>query len=123
MSEKKKLTIITGIAIIAAFHCMGEIVSHFFTSKIPGSLIGLLLLIVFCSATQRHHQLNPAAQFIIQLLPLLLVPTCVRGLLYVKQLTDAFWPLFFGIVVSTIVAMFLAILICKRIQTYAAPNK
>lgn len=84
------LRVIAGAAILVALNLAGEWLAHIAHASVPGSVVGMLLLVVLLHTRILPAQaVNTAANFLIGHLALLLVPAGAAILLYAASLRDS----------------------------------
>jgi putative effector of murein hydrolase LrgA (UPF0299 family) len=94
---------IQGLLQLLLFQALGELLSHFVLSTIPGPVIGLVLLLVFLHG--RGHvpaAMDKVGQDILQHLGLLFIPASVGVVLY--------WPLLREFAGAVALALVLSVL-------------
>ena len=85
---------IQGLLQLLLFQALGELLSHFVLTTIPGPVIGLVLLLVFLHA--RGHvpaSIELVGQGILQHLGLLFIPASVGVVLYLPVLQANAWAI------------------------------
>ena len=81
---------IAGIAILVALNVAGDWLAHAAHASVPGSVVGMLLLVVLVQTrVLRAETVSAAADFLIRHLALLLVPAGAAILLYADSLRDS----------------------------------
>lgn len=91
---------------IAAVSCIGEILKYFLPFPIPGSIYGLILMML-CLMTGliQLEQVKETGEFLIEIMPLMFIPAGV-GLIASWREMDAFLlPFCFITIVSTLLVM------------------
>lgn len=105
----KGIRVILQIAILFMFSFVGDVLHNVLNLPIPGSIIGLILLLICLSC-----KLMPAsfiadgAGLLLSLLPLLFIPAMVGIIKYPSLFSIDGGILFFIIIMSTIVTMIAA---------------
>ena len=70
--------ILSGIVTLLLFTVVGEVINDIFSLPVPGSVIGLVLLVIYLQLSGKEHEgLDKVSQFCIRYLALLFVPGCV----------------------------------------------
>jgi holin-like protein len=102
----KVIRIILQIAILYAFSMIGEAVHHMLHLPIPGSIIGLILMLICLTRKVIPVKLiEDGASFLLSFLPLLFIPAMAGVMNYPSLLSSRGAILFLIIVLSTIVTM------------------
>lgn len=105
----KVIRIILQIIILSAFSFIGGAVQQFFHLPIPGSIIGLILLIICLSVKIIPvKMIEDGAGFLLSFLPLLFIPAMTGVINYPSLFSASGAALFLIIVLSTIVTMIAA---------------
>ncbi|QEK96789.1 CidA/LrgA family holin-like protein [Bacillus amyloliquefaciens] len=105
----KVIRIILQIIILFAFSFIGGAVQQFFHLPIPGSIIGLILLIICLSVKIIPvKMIEDGAGFLLSFLPLLFIPAMTGVINYPSLFSASGAALFLIIVLSTIVTMIAA---------------
>lgn len=93
-------------AIIFAISLLGEVVHHLLPLPVPASVYGLLLLLIaLLTGVIKLHQVERAADLMIELMPLFFVPPGVSLLTSWADISGLIVPFIIIVVVSTIVVM------------------
>ena len=72
MKYMKQFGIILGVT------CAGEIIKYFVPLPVPGSIYGLLLMLIFLmSGIIKLEQVKETAEFLIEIMPLMFIPAGV----------------------------------------------
>lgn len=101
--------IILQIAILYVFSIIGETVHNIFHIPIPGSIIGLILLLICLSfKVVSINIIGKGASFLLSFLPLLFIPAMVGIMKYPSLFSSSGAVLLLIIVASTIVTMIAA---------------
>lgn len=92
--------------IIAAVSFVGELLSLVIPLPIPGSIYGLfLLLFLLISGAVKLRHIEKAADFLIQIMPMLFIPPAVSVLPIFDSVADSLLAVVVVCVVSTLVVM------------------
>ena len=94
---------IQGLLQLLLFQALGELLSHFVFSRIPGPVIGLVLLLVFLHVHGRvPDDIDAVGSGILQHLGLLFIPASVGVVLYWPLLRDNGVAVLCALVVSVL---------------------
>ena len=92
--------------IILGVTCIGELIKYFVPLPIPGSIYGLvMMLVLLMTGIVKLHQVKDVAEFLIEIMPLMFIPAGVGLLTSWKQLQGILVPVLVITVVSTFVVM------------------
>lgn len=92
------------ISIIITISFVGELLNYFIPLSIPGSIYGMILLfILLCSGVIKLHQIEETGKFLIDIMPILFVPSAVGIMSQFDQLKS----IWIEIIVITIVTTFI----------------
>ena len=105
----KGLRVIFQIAILFAFSMIGEVLHNICHIPIPGSIIGLILLLVCLSFKIIPMKvIENGANFLLAFLPLLFIPAMIGIMKYPSLFSKSGAILFLIVVISTIITMIAA---------------
>ena len=94
------------LAIILAVTCVGELLKYFIPLPIPASIYGLVLMLVLLMTRRvRLESVKEAADFLIEIMPMMFIPAAVGLLVSWKQLQSMLVPALVILVVSTFAVM------------------
>ena len=92
------------ILIIIVISFIGELLNYFISLPVPGSIYGMILLfILLCSGMVKIHQIEETGKFLIDIMPMLFVPSAVGIMSQFDQLKS----IWIEIIVITIVTTFI----------------
>lgn len=92
--------------VIAAVTCAGEILKALLPLPIPGSIYGLvLMLILLMSGILKLHQVKEAAEFLVETMPVMFIPAGVGLVTAWEQLQDILAPVCLITVITTFLVM------------------
>ena len=92
--------------IILGVTCVGEIIKYFVHLPIPGSIYGLVLMLVLLTTKViKIEQVKEVGEFLIEIMPLMFIPAAVGLLTSWKQLQSILAPVVIITVVTTFVVM------------------
>jgi holin-like protein len=109
----KGLKLIAGLTVLVIFQWLGELVVQWTGVIVPGSLMGMLLLLIFLSYPSRLASIvEPVSNRLIQNLSLLFIPACVGVFFLGPAISVQIPQLMIVIALSTLLAIiFMAVLI------------
>jgi holin-like protein len=120
----KGIRIILQITILYVFSIVGEALHHFLHIPIPGSIIGLILLIICLSYKIVPVKIvEDGASFLLSFLPLLFIPSMVGIINYPSLFSISGGILFLIVVMSTIITMIAAGVASQFIETKTKKRK
>ena len=90
--------------IILAVTCAGEIMKYFIPLPIPGSIYGLMFVLLLTKVIKVEH-VKETGEFLIEIMPLMFIPAGVGLITSWSQLQSFLVPLLVITVVSTFVVM------------------
>ena len=92
--------------IILGVTCVGEMIKYFVPLPIPGSIYGLVLMLVLLTTKIiKIEQVKEVGEFLIEIMPLMFIPAAVGLLTSWKQLQSILVPVVIITVVTTFVVM------------------
>jgi holin-like protein len=92
--------------IILIVTCVGEFLHHFLPLPIPGSIYGLvLMLVLLCTHALHIEDVKDTAEFLIEIMPLMFIPAAVGLLTAWTDLKPVLIPILVITVVSTVLVM------------------
>lgn len=92
--------------IILGVTCVGEMIKYFVPLPIPGSIYGLVLMLVLLTTKViKIEQVKEVGEFLIEIMPLMFIPAAVGLLTSWKQLQSILVPVVIITVVTTFVVM------------------
>jgi len=93
-------------AVIAAVYFLGETVSFLIPLPIPGTVYGLVLMFVFlCTGLIKLKRVEKAADFLLNIMPILFVPGSAAVLEYMDVVAGAAWKIFVICMASTFITL------------------
>lgn len=94
------------VGIIFTVTCIGEILKSIIPLPIPGSIYGLVLMIILLvTKIVRVDQVKETADFLIEIMPLMFIPAGVGILVSYDQLKSMLVPFCVIVFVTTILVM------------------
>ena len=108
---------IAGLVRILFFQGLGELVSHFLLTLIPGPVVGLVLLLGWFSVRKRiAPEVEIVATALVQHLGLLFVPAAVGVVMFWPQLRTHAVAVVAALVVSAVLTIAVSALVLKIIS-------
>lgn len=110
-----------GIVTLLFFTVLGEVLSDALSLPVPGSVIGLILLVIYLQVSGGvSESLNAVSQFCIRYLAVLFIPGCV-GIFFLSDLLLQQWlPITLAVLVATPVTLVLtAVLLQWLLRRFA----
>lgn len=93
-------------AIILSVSCLGELIKPFIPLPIPASIYGLILMMVLLAAKViRLEQVEGAANYLIEVMPLMFIPAAVGLIAAMEELRAMLVPAILITLTSTITVM------------------
>ena len=113
--------LLRGLTWLVLFQLLGTAINHLFLPVLPGSIVGLLLLLAYLVwRGEVGEPLSLAASSLLRYLPLLLVPPAVGVMVYAKDIAADFWAIVGALVLSLVIAMgFVGVLMQKLVKRQA----
>lgn len=109
------MSILRGMTVILFFQVLGELICKGFGWPFPGSVLGMLLLLLALGAgVVKLDWLEEAAELLLANLALFFVPAGVGVMLYVDLITVEWLP----IVVATVLSTFVVMAISGKVAEY-----
>ena len=92
--------------LIAAISFIGELFSLLLPLPVPGSVYGLvILLVLLCTGIVKLHQVERAGDFMLQIMPLLFIGPCVSILSVVGGIAGSLLGIAVVCLISTVLVM------------------
>jgi holin-like protein len=105
---------IAGLVRILFFQGLGELVSHFALTLIPGPVVGLVLLLAWFSLRRGiHADVDSVATALVQHLGLLFVPAAVGVVMFWPQLRTHALAVSVALLVSAVLTIAVSALVLK----------
>ncbi|UOQ95632.1 CidA/LrgA family holin-like protein [Halobacillus shinanisalinarum] len=118
------IRIILQIGILYVFSMIGDAVHNIFHIPIPGSIIGLILLLIcLLYKIVPLKIIEDGASFLLSFLPLLYIPAMVGIMKYPSLISSSGAILFLVVVMSTIVTMIAAGITSQFLEQKATMRK
>ena len=105
---------LSGIVTLLLFTVVGNLISDGLNIPVPGSVIGLVLLMIYLQMKgEIEESLDKVSQFCIRYLAALFVPGCV-GIFFLSDLLTQQWlPIFLAMIVATPITLGMTALILQ----------
>ena len=101
-----ELKIILGLLILIAYHQTGEALMYWSGWPIPGSVIGMLLLLLSLMLFNKPPKpIKHSAEFLLRHLSLLFVPAGVGMMLLFDLIADQWVAMLLSLVLSTVISL------------------
>ena len=106
--------------IIMAVTCVGELMNHYIPLPIPASIYGLVLMLVLLMTKMvKLHQVKESADFLIEIMPLMFIPSCVSLITSWTALKRLLLPLF----VLTLLSTFIVMIVTAKVSEWILNKK
>ncbi|MDH3543551.1 MAG: CidA/LrgA family protein [Desulfuromonadales bacterium] len=117
------MIILRGFSIILFFQMLGELTCRVFGWPFPGSVLGMLLLLIALGVgVVKLKWLEETAELLLANLSLFFVPAGVGVMLYIDLITLEWLPIFFATVISTFVVMAISGKVAEYLEKKAFAN-
>lgn len=98
--------VLQGILTLLLFQFIGECLVKFFELKIPGALIGMLLLLLFLIVRKSSfHALNVSVFLLLRYLPLFMIPAATGIMTQFETIANEALAIVVALVVGTFIAL------------------
>lgn len=105
---------IEGLVLLLVFQLLGNVAEMYFHLPVPGSVLGMFLLLVALIANDRLASwVRPISLILISYLAVLFVPAGVGIMLHIDRLKNEALPIGVSLVVSTILTIAVTTLVIK----------
>ncbi len=102
--------------IILAVSFIGECLKFWLPFPISGSIYGMMLLfILLLSGCIKVGQIEDAAKFLLDIMPILFIPSAVGIITKWKELQEIWWQIIIITIVTTIIVMVVSGLVTQTI--------
>lgn len=110
------MPIIDGLLLLIGFQFAGELLHHYLHLPIPGSVIGMLLLVIALGLKLPYSaRVEPAANVLINHLALLYFPIGVGLIMEWSKFSQYGWALLVSVVGGTLITIVLVAFLCQRL--------
>ena len=97
---------INQVLIILLISFIGELLNYFIPLPIPGSIYGMILLfILLCTGVVKLHQIREVGNFLIDIMPMLFIPSAVGIMAQFEQLKSIWIEVIVITIVTTVIVM------------------
>lgn len=115
---------IEGLVLLLVFQLLGNVAEMYFHLPVPGSVLGMFLLLVALIANDRLASwVRPISLVLISYLAVLFVPAGVGIMLHIDRLKNEALPIGVSLVVSTILTIAVTALVIKYSTNLAAETQ
>ena len=105
---------IEGLVLLLVFQLLGNVAEMYFHLPVPGSVLGMFLLLVALIANDRLASwVRPISLILISYLAVLFVPAGVGIMLHIDRLKNEALPISVSLIVSTILTIAVTALVIK----------
>ena len=112
------------LLIILVVSCIGELLNYFIPLPIPGSIYGMILLFVLlCCGVVKLSQIEETGKFLIDIMPILFVPSAVGIISQIEQLKSIWIQIIIITIVTTFIVMGITGLVTQLIIRKKRGNK
>lgn len=102
--------------IILAVSFMGELLKYFLPFPIPGNIYGMIIMfILLASGYIKIHQIKETAKFLLDIMPILFIPSAVGILTEAENLKSIWWQIIIITIITTIIVMAISGLVTQII--------
>lgn len=97
---------INQLLIIFLISYIGELLNYFIPLPIPGSIYGMILMfILLCTGVIKLHHIKEVSRFLIDIMPMLFIPSAVGIIAQVDQLKSIWFQIIIITIVTTVITM------------------
>lgn len=97
---------INQVLIILLISFIGELLNYFIPLPIPGSIYGMILLfILLCTGLVKLHQIREVGNFLIDIMPMLFIPSAVGIMAQFEQLKSIWIEVIVVTIITTVIVM------------------
>lgn len=95
-----------GILTLLLFQFIGECISKFFELKIPGAIIGMVLLLLFLVLKKgSFHALDSSVFWLLRYLPLFIIPAAAGIITQVETISNELFAILASLIFGTFLAL------------------
>ena len=95
-----------GLAVIFGFYALGELISSSLSLPVPGSVLGmLLLLLALLTGVVKLEWVEGEAEFIVKNMSVLFIPPGVGILVYIGLIRSQLFPISVALVLSFLITL------------------
>ena len=115
---------IAGLVLLLSFQILGNVAELYFHLPIPGSVIGMfLLLIALISNDKLATYVRPISLILISYLAVLFVPAGVGIILHVDRLKNEAVPIGVSLILSTLITIVVTAMVIKYSSFWLAKKR
>ena len=93
-------------AIICIVSFVGELLNYFLPFPIPGNIYGMIVMfILLMSGCIKLHQVKSTSKFLLDIMPILFIPSAVGIMTKSKELRTIWWQIIIITIVTTMIVM------------------
>lgn len=93
-------------AIICIVSFVGELLNYFLPFSIPGNIYGMIVMfILLMSGCIKLHQVKSTSKFLLDIMPILFIPSAVGIMTKSKELRTIWWQIIIITIVTTMIVM------------------
>lgn len=112
------------ILIILAISLAGEFLKFYLPFPISGSIYGMVLLFVLlCCKIIKLEQINEAGKFLLDIMPILFIPSAVGIMTKLGELKKIWWQIIIITIVTTVIVMTISGLVTQIIIRKSKKNR
>lgn len=112
------------ILIILAISLAGEFLKFYLPFPISGSIYGMVLLFVLlCCKVIKLEQINEAGKFLLDIMPILFIPSAVGIMTKLGELKKIWWQIIIITIVTTVIVMTVSGLVTQIIIRKSKKNR
>lgn len=94
------------LLLLIAICCIGELFNLAIPIPIPGSIYGMIILFVsLCMGIIKLHQVEDISTFLLDIMPLLFIPSAVGIINELDQLLGILWQIVLMTIITTVIVM------------------
>lgn len=96
-----------GFALLLSFQAFGLLANHLFHLPVPGPVLGMLMLLIYCLLATPSAELQNTSQGLLAYLPLFILPASAGIVDYGALMRTAWLPISLALLVSLVVSFWL----------------
>lgn len=102
--------------VICIVSFIGELFNYYLPFPIPGNIYGMILMLTLLLVGGiKIQQINDVSKFLLDIMPVLFIPSAVGIMTKFKELIDVWWQIFILTIVTTIIVMVVSGRVTQRI--------
>lgn len=104
--------------------CIGELLNLLIPLPIPGSIYGMIILfIALCGGIIKLHQIENISTFLLDIMPLLFIPSAVGIMDELDRLAEIWWQVILITIITTVIVMGVAGRVTQGLISYQKKRK